>query len=297
MADRFPLTVNQSSRKIEEMISGDNLDLTGNGIAISGNTGTSGQYLKSDGTVVVWDNPGDVYLTATQTVTSKTFETCTISGSLNTITNIPNSALVNSGITINGSTIALGGSVTTPNDNTTYTVSAADGLTAAQKIIRLSSSTSVNDDVILSVGTPSSVPTGSNALSLFLERTDDTITVSGYVTDNNTITTVQSFSGGTAQSGAIIFKGTGGATITQDAPTKTITIDTRNDDTITQLRTGTGGVYADGDFTFLQGGGTTVSQAANGTTGDPEITVSSTDTVTRVRGGSTSSFLPTSTGN
>ena len=296
MADRFPLIVNESSRKIEEMISGDNLDLTGNGIAISGNTGTSGQYLKSDGTVVVWDNPGDVYLTATQTVTSKTFETCTISGSLNTITNIPNSALVNSGITINGSTIALGGTVTTPNDNTTYTVSAADGLTAAQKIIRLSSSTSVNDDVILSVGTPSSVPTGSNALSLFLERTDDTITVSGYVTDNNTITTVQSFSGGTAQSGAIIFKGTGGATITQDAPTKTITIDTRNDDTITQLRTSTGGVYADGDFTFLQGGATTVSQAANGTTGDPEITVSSTDTVTRVRGGSTSSFLPTSTG-
>lgn len=296
MADRFPLIVNESSRKIEEMTSGDNLDLTGNGITIGGTTGTSGQYLKSDGGVVVWDNPGDVYLTATQTVTSKTFETCTISGSLNTITNIPNSALINSGITVNGSTIALGGSVTTPNDNTTYTVSAADGLTAAQKIIRLSSSTSVNDDVILSVGSPASVPTGSKTLVLGLERSGDVITLTGTVPDSDTVTTVQSFSGGTAQSGAIIFKGTGGATVTQDAPTKTITIDTRNDDTITQLRTGTGGVYADGDFTFLQGGATTVSQVANGTTGDPEITISSNDTVTRVRGGSTSSFLPTSTG-
>ena len=296
MADRFPLTVNQSSRKIEEMISGDNLDLTGNGIAISGNTGTSGQYLKSDGTVVVWDTPGDVYLTATQTVTNKTFETCTISGSNNTLTNIQNSSLVNSGININGTRVALGGSVTTPNDNTTYNISAVDGLTAAQKIIRLTDSSTNTDDVIFSVGTPNTIPPGTNALTLLLDRTDDNIQLTGYVVDNNTVTTIQSFTGGTAQSGAITFKGTGGATITQDAPTKTITIDTRNDDTITQLRTGTAGVYADGDFTFLQGGATTVSQAPNGTTGDPEITISSSDTVTRVRGGSTSSFLPSTTG-
>ena len=67
MADRFPLIVNESSRKIEEMSSGDNLDLTGNGIVISGNTGTTGQYLKSDGGVVSWDNPGDVYTTLSQT--------------------------------------------------------------------------------------------------------------------------------------------------------------------------------------------------------------------------------------
>lgn len=298
MADRFPLTVNQSSRKIEEMISGDNLDLTGNGIAISGNTGTSGQYLKSDGGVVVWDNPGDVYLTATQTVTNKTFETCTISGTLNTITNIPNSALVNSLININGSAISLGGSVTTPNDNTTYTISTVDGVDVAKKIIRLTAggSGSGDDDVIIAVGTPLTIPSGSNPLSLFLDRSGDTITLTGYVTDNNTITTLQSFTGGTAQSGAITIKGTGGATVSQDSATKTINIDTRNDDTITQLRTGTAGVYADGDFTFLQGGATTVSQAANGTTGDPEITISSSDTVTRVRGGSTSSFLPSTTG-
>ena len=39
MADRFPLIVNSTSRKIEELISGDNLELTGNGLIISGDSG------------------------------------------------------------------------------------------------------------------------------------------------------------------------------------------------------------------------------------------------------------------
>jgi len=41
MADRFPLIVNPVSKKIEELVSGDNLDLTGNGISINGSTGIS----------------------------------------------------------------------------------------------------------------------------------------------------------------------------------------------------------------------------------------------------------------
>ena len=40
---------------------------------------------------------------------------------------LPIASLVNSGITVNGTTISLGGSVTTPDNNTTYTVSAQDG--------------------------------------------------------------------------------------------------------------------------------------------------------------------------
>ena len=59
-------------------------------------------------------------------ITNKTYETCIISGSTNNITNIANASLVNSGITVNGTTISLGGSVTTPDNNTTYTVSAQD---------------------------------------------------------------------------------------------------------------------------------------------------------------------------
>ena len=61
MADRFPLIVNSVSKKIEELVSGDNLDLTGNGITISSDTG-AGKYLTSNGTTVFWGDPGDVYL-------------------------------------------------------------------------------------------------------------------------------------------------------------------------------------------------------------------------------------------
>ncbi len=46
-------------------------------------------------------------LTTAQTLTNKT-----ISGSSNTLTNIGNGSLTNSGITINGSSVSLGGSVT-----------------------------------------------------------------------------------------------------------------------------------------------------------------------------------------
>ena len=165
MADRFPLIVNSVSKKIEELGSGDNLDLTGNGIVVSTDTG-AGKYLTSDGTTVFWGSPGDVYLTQTQTITNKTLESSIISGSLNTLSDIPNTALVNSGITVNSITIPLGGSVVTPDNNTTYVVSAQDGLSASEKIIRLTSGgnfgAGVNDDVVLAVGVPTTVPAGSN---------------------------------------------------------------------------------------------------------------------------------------
>ncbi len=98
MADRFPLIVNAVSRKVEELVAGDNLDLTGNGIAINGDTGTSAgavKYLRSDGGFVIWDSPGDVYLTLQQTITNKTIEDSIFDAALNTIENVPNSALVN----------------------------------------------------------------------------------------------------------------------------------------------------------------------------------------------------------
>lgn len=55
---------------------------------------------------------GAASLTGTETLTNKT-----ISGSANTLTNIPNSALTNSGVTISGTTVPLGGSKTlAPSD-------------------------------------------------------------------------------------------------------------------------------------------------------------------------------------
>jgi hypothetical protein len=292
MADRFPLIVNAVSRKIEEIASGDRLDFSSNGIVISGDGGT-GKYLTSNGNTVFWGNPGDVYLTQTQTLTNKTLESSSISGSLNTLTNIPNSALINSGITINGISIPLGGSVTTPDNNTTYAISAVDGLSATSKKIRLTSGgnfgSGITDDVTLAVGTPSSIPSGSNPVTLFLDRTDDTITISGRVVDNNTETFLQSAVGGTAQSGTITIAATGASTVSQNAGTKTITISTTDNDTITQLRAGTGQAFSSGDFTFLQGGATTLTQGLDGNS-KPTITVSSVNTVTRVKGGSSGSL-------
>ena len=300
MADRFPLIVNSVSKKIEELVSGDNLDLTGNGIIVSGDTG-AGKYLTSNGTTVFWDTPGDVYLTQNQTLTNKTFESCTLSGSLNTITNIPNASLSNSSITINGSAISLGGTVTTPDNNTTYSVSAVDGASATQKIIRLTSGgnagAGVDDDITLAVGSPTSVPAGSNALTLFLDRSGDLITVSGHVTDSDTITTLNA-PGGSATSGAINFTSTGAATVTMTG--STINIDALDTDTRTKIRAGSGGTYGPADtttgkFTFLDGTGTTVAAGVDGS-GDATITYTSTDTVTRIRGGSTGSFVPSSGG-
>ena len=282
MADRFPLIVNSVSKKIEELVSGDNLDLTGNGIIVSGDTG-AGKYLSSDGTTVFWGTPGDVYLTQTQTLTNKTFETCVISGSLNTITNIPNTALVNSGITVNGTTIALGGSVTTPDNNTTYVISAQDGGSSSEKIIRLTSGgnagAGVDDDIIIGVAAPSSIPSGSNAISLFLDRSGETLTLSGHVVDNNTITTINA-PGGSATSGAISFTSTGAASVSMTG--STVNIDALDTDTRTKIRAGSGGTYgpadtSEGRFTFLDGTGTTVAQGVDGN-GDPTITYTSTDT-------------------
>ena len=300
MADRFPLIVNSVSKKIEELVSGDNLDLTGNGIIVSGDTG-AGKYLTSNGTTVFWDSPGDVYLTQNQTITNKTFETCIISGSLNTITNISNASLSNSSITINGSAISLGGTVTTPDNNTTYSVSAVDGASASEKIIRLTSGgnagAGVDDDVTLAVGSPASVPAGSNALTLFLDRSGDALTVSGHVNDSDTITTL-SAPGGTNTSGALNFTSTGAATVSMTG--STINISALDTDTKTKIRAGSGGTYgpADtttGNFTFLDGTGTTVAAGVDGG-GDPTITYESTDTVTRIRGGSTGSYIPSSGG-
>jgi hypothetical protein len=53
-------------------------------------------------------------ISSTNTLTNKS-----ISGSTNTLSNIPNSALTNSSITINGSSVSLGGSATISADPTT----------------------------------------------------------------------------------------------------------------------------------------------------------------------------------
>lgn len=281
MADRFPLIVNSISKKIEELVYGDNLELTGNGIVISGDTG-AGKFLTSDGSTVFWGNAGNVFLDQTQTLTNKTLELCTISGSNNSITNLPNTALVNSSIRINGVNVSLGGSISVSDTNTTYGISAVDSAISGEKIVRITGSDGSTDDIKIAVGPPGSVPSGENALSLNIARIDDTITISGTVTDNNTVTTVQAASGGTAVSGAISIAAGNFTTITQTG--NTITVTGQDTDTITRLRAGTGQVFGSGDFTFLSSGAASVSQGVD-VNGDPTITIGATNTVTRIKGG------------
>lgn len=286
MADRFPLIVNSTSKKIEELVAGDNLELTNNGIIVGGDTG-SGKYLTSDGTNVSWGSPGDVFLDQTQTIGNKVFNNCTISGNLNTLTNIANNALVNSGITINGSTIPLGGSVITPNENTEYSLSAADGSSVSQKNILITATGGSTTSVTFEVETASSVPAGENAINFTLGRSGDTISLSGTVADNNTITRLQSSSGGNLVSGDITIASGNFTTVSQVG--QTITISGQDSDTITRVRATTGQSYASGDFTFLSTGAASVSQGQD-SNGDPTITYNSVDTVTRLKGGTSGSL-------
>ena len=289
MADRFPLIVNAVSKKIEELVAGDNLDLTGNGIVVGGDTG-NGKYLTSDGTQVFWDNPGDVYLNQTQILTNKTLENSVISGTVNTITDLPNSALVNSGITLNGNTVFLGGSITTPNDNTTYGISAVDGLSATEKLIRLTAggSGAGTDDVKISVVSPTSIPSGYKALELTLTRQDDTISFSGIVEDSDTRTRLQSGTGGSLVSGDITIAAGNFTTVSQSG--NIITITGQDTNTVTELRAGVGQAFNSGNFTFLDAGATTLTQGVDGN-GDATITVSSDDTITRLRAGTLSPWI------
>jgi hypothetical protein len=71
----------------------------GTGLSGTSYNGTSAVTVAIDSTVAT--------LTGTQTLTNKT-----ISGSSNTLSNIPNSALTNSSVTINGTAVSLGGTAT-----------------------------------------------------------------------------------------------------------------------------------------------------------------------------------------
>lgn len=267
MANRFPLIVNPVTKKIQELVSGDNIDLTNSGLIANSSPGSDGQYLKSNGTTVVWDNPGDVYLTANQTLTNKTFISCTISASTNIITNIPNSSLINDNITINGQAVSLGGSVTLPDSNTTYSISADDGASSSKKIIRLSGiNPTTTDEITLVAGT-----------NVSLSRTDDEITINSSFTDTDTITRIQSASGGTLVSGDVTIAAGGSSQVSQSG--NTITITSSYIDTVTRLRGTSSGTYLSGDFTLIPSGATSIVQSGN------DITVSSTNTVTTLQAG------------
>lgn len=164
MANRFPLVINNSSTLVSEMQAGDTLNLSGSGIFDGVSTGTVGYVLTSLGTSgVEWRRAADVFVNDTQTLRNKTLEDCTIDATENTISNIPNSSLVNNSITVNltrdgivyAETVPLGGTYEfeDENDNTLYSISVVAGNNTTSEKIRLTASGSGNStqDVVLSV--------------------------------------------------------------------------------------------------------------------------------------------------
>jgi len=127
---------------------------------------------------------GNVFTTATQTITNKTFQNCIISGATSNITSIPNSSLLNSSIVINGQSVSLGGSINLTggggglDTNTTYTLSAVDWDAANKKAIRLTGSDASTTNAVLVAGD-----------RISLSRNGNEITITGTEINTNTDTT------------------------------------------------------------------------------------------------------------
>jgi len=126
------------------------------------------------GNTVVIPQYGDVFRTSTQSISNKTFTNCTMSlaGSAgNNIQSIPNSSLINSSININGTAVPLGGSITISggggsgsDENTTYTFSAAEGLSGEMNLI-LTGSDATAPFVALEAGDRMSLAINNNTIT------------------------------------------------------------------------------------------------------------------------------------
>jgi len=140
---------------------------------------------------------GDVYRTAAQTITNKTFSNCLLSGAINTFSSIPNSALLNNSITINNTVVPLGGSINIAggggggvDTNTTYSLSAIDwsenGVNNPnKKAIRLTGSDAATTNAVLVAGSRISLSRNGNEITITgTEINTDTDTTYSVNTDS-----------------------------------------------------------------------------------------------------------------
>lgn len=109
-----------------------------------------------DGTT--WQSVGTALPNALTTDGTQTLTNKTISGANNTLTNIPNNALTNSSITVNGSAVSLGGSVTIVTGPTSSAVSSNITMaannnyfvdTTAARTLTLPASPTLGDTIVI----------------------------------------------------------------------------------------------------------------------------------------------------
>ena len=175
--------------------------VTGSGVTSVGTgTGLLGGPITSTGTISI-DTTVVATLNNTLTLTNKS-----ISGSSNTLTNIPNNALSNSSITIGTTTVALGGTTLTPAGLTSVTVT-QDPTTALQLATK-----QYVDNIAQGLNTKAPVLCATTAnITLSGEQTIDGVTTSA----SRVLVKNQS----TAANNGIYLSGSGAWTRTADANT------------------------------------------------------------------------------
>ena len=138
---------------------------------------------------------GDVFRTATQEISNKTLKDCNISlapGDGNTMVSIPNSALLNKGLTINGSFYELGDTVNIvgggggADTNTTYVLS-ADTVQTTNAAVRLTGSDAAIYDVTFVAGDRIALSVANNNTITITNTEVNTDTDTTYSTSTDTL--------------------------------------------------------------------------------------------------------------
>lgn len=246
MANRFPVVANSTIRRLEELPSSDNLNLSGSGIYDGSGVGTAGQQLYSTGTGIEWADQPPEYdtlysISAADGTAGKKIIRLTASGSGSGDDDVTLVAGTNVSLTRSGDEITINSSYVD-----TDTITRVRGNT---------SGTYEDGDITL-------LPQGS----VFISQTGNNITIGA--TDTNTITRLRGTSSGVYTFGDITLTGTNATSVTQTG--STITIDSLN--TVTRIKGFGGDDFLTGDVTLKAAGATTVAQVGS------EITFTSTNT-------------------
>ena len=206
------ITINGSSVSL-----GGSITVTAsNPYALTIGTGLSGGSYDGSSAVTIAIDSSVVTLTGVQTLTNKS-----ISGSSNTFTNIPNSGLTNSSITINGNTVSLGGS-TTVTASTTGTLTFGTGLTGTSFNGSTNITTAIDTSVVATLNdtqtlTNKSMSGASNTFTNIPNSALSNSTISGVSLGSNLYTLTI----GTGLTGTS-YNGSGAVTVAIDSTVATL---------------------------------------------------------------------------